>query len=552
MRGRTRAVLVAGITTVAMLAAACSGDGGETDPGTEEGGQTGGAIVIKGCTPENPLIPGSTSETCGGNIVDAYTAKLVHYNTDTAAPEMDIAESIETSDNQNFTVKLKPGYKFQDGTDVLAKNFVDAWNYTAYGPNAQAGSYFMSAIQGVEDMACGTDADGEADCEGKKPKAETASGLKVVDDTTFTITTTEKVSNLPVRLGYSAFAPLPDSFFAEGGKEAFEAKPIGAGPYQIESISTTETVLNKFADYSGAQEPQVDQITFRVYQSEEAAYADVVANNLDYTDNIPTDQRVDEQYVADLPDRNLVRESARYAEIVFSPYDDQLKDNLELRQALSLAVDRNLIAQQIFGNTVKPADGWVSPVVDGYKAGACGEWCAFDAAKAKQMYDEAGGYDGILTLTINGDGGHGPWAEAACNSIKNATGADCRVNTLPDFAQFNGFVDAANWKGMIRSGWQADYPHIENFLAPRFAKGADSNWGQYDNPDFDAKLAEAAAAPDPAQANTLYQEAEAMLAVDLPTSPMWYPATVVGWSDKVTNVKVNAFGVLDYSQISLK
>ena len=91
-----------------------------------------------------------------------------------------------------------------------------------------------------------------------------------------------------------------------------------------------------------------------------------------------------------------------------------------------MAVDRNLIAQQIFGNTVKPADGWVSPVVDGYKAGVCGEWCTFDAAKAKQLYDEAGGYEGTLTLTINGDGGHGPWAEAACNSIKNSTGADCR------------------------------------------------------------------------------------------------------------------------------
>lgn len=549
MRGRARAVLAVGITSVAMLAAACGGGGG-TEPGTEEPAQAGGEIVIKGCTPENPLVPGATSETCGGNVIDAFTAKLIHYNTETAAPEMDIAESIETTDNQTFTVKLKAGYKFQDGTDVKAKNFVDAWNYTAYGPNAQAGSYFMGVIEGVGDMQCGTNADGESDCENQKPKAETATGLTVVDDTSFTIKTTEKVSNLPVRLGYSAFAPLPDSFFAD--PKAYEAKPVGAGPFQVESISTTETVLTKFADYSGAQKPQVDKITFRIYQSEEAAYADVVANNLDYTDNIPTDQRIDEQYVNDLPDRNLVRESLRFANITFSSTDAQLKDNLKLRQALSVAVDRNLIAQQIFGNTVKPADGWVSPVVEGYKAGVCGEWCTFDAAKAKSLYDEAGGYKGVLTLTINGDGGHGPWAEAACNSIKNSTGADCRVNTLPDFAQFNKFIDGGDWNGMVRSGWQGDYPSIENFLAPIYATGADSNWAKYSNPDFDAKLKEAAAAPTSDEANTLYQEAEAMLAVDLPTAPMWYPATVVGWSDKVTGVKVNAFGVLDYSAISVK
>ena len=101
------------------------------------------------------------------------------------------------------------------------------------------------------------------------------SGLKVVDDTTFTIQTTEPVSNLPVRLGYSAFAPLPDSFFAD--PKAFEKKPIGAGPFKMDSISNTEFVLSKFADYSGANKASVDKMTFRIYQDPAAAYADAVA-----------------------------------------------------------------------------------------------------------------------------------------------------------------------------------------------------------------------------------------------------------------------------------
>ena len=112
-------------------------------------------------------------------------------------------------------------------------------------------------------------------------------GLKVVDDTTFTIQTSEAVSNLPVRLGYSAFAPLPDSFFAD--PKAFEKKPIGAGPFKMDSISNTEFVLSKFADYSGANPANVDKLTFRVYQDPAAAYADAVAGSLDYIDdsNIP-------------------------------------------------------------------------------------------------------------------------------------------------------------------------------------------------------------------------------------------------------------------------
>ena len=213
--------------------AACGGGGGETpDPGTsQEAGQAGGEITIAGCTPENPLIPGNTSEACGGDIIDAMTAKLVEYNTENAAPENDIAESIETDDNKNFTVKLKPGYKFHDGTDVKAKNFVDAWNYTAYGPERPGRQLLLSA----RSRATPTPSARTTSCK-QKPKAEKMTGLKVVDDTTFTIKTSEPVSNLPVRLGYSAFAPLPDSFFAD--PKAFEKKPIGAGPFKMDRSAT--------------------------------------------------------------------------------------------------------------------------------------------------------------------------------------------------------------------------------------------------------------------------------------------------------------------------
>ncbi|WP_432559030.1 peptide ABC transporter substrate-binding protein [Granulicoccus sp. GXG6511] len=541
MRGRSRLMIATATAGIAMLALSACGGGGGTQ-GNQAGGQAGesggGEVVIKGCTPENPLVPGNTSETCGGDIVDAFTAKLVHYNTETADPEMDIAESIESDDNQNFTVKLKQGYKFHDGTEVKAKNFVDAWNYTAAAKNGQAGSYFMSAIEGAEEIS----AEGAT--------GETMSGLAVVDDYTFTIKTTEKVSNLPVRLGYSAFAPMPDSFFAD--PKAFEDKPIGAGPFQIESKDTQNTVLTKFADYSGEYAANVDKLTFRVYTEPAAAYTDVVANNLDYTNEIPSDQMIGEAYKSDLTDRNLNRASGRFAGIVFSPNDEQLKENLQLRQALSMAINRDLIAKDIMHGSVIPAKGWAPSVVDGATDSACGEYCTFDAEKAKALYEESGGYDGPLTLTVNGDGAHREWAEAVCNSIKNAVGAECIVQLTPDFATFNKQIDAGELKGMFRTGWQMDYPSIENFLGPIYATGADSNWSKYDNPDFNAKLAEAAAADSEDEANKLYQEAEQMLGQDLPTTPLWYPTTTVGWSDNVTDVKINAFGVLDFSAIKAK
>jgi oligopeptide transport system substrate-binding protein len=548
MRGRARAVLAVGITSVAMLAAACGGGGGETAPGTEEGGGTGGEITVAGCTPKNALVPGNTSETCGGDIIDAMTAKLVHYNTENAAPENDIAESIETSDNKMFTVKLKQ-YKFQDGTDIKAKNFVDAWNYTAYGPNGQDGSYFYAPIKGYAEVQCPDD-----ECK-QKPKAETMSGLKVVDDTSFTIETSEPVSNLPVRLGYSAFAPLPDSFFAD--PKAFEKQPIGAGPFKVDSISNTEFVLSKFADYSGATPANVDKLTFRIYQDPAAAYADAVGGSLDYIDesNIPQDQFVGDAFQSDFPDRWSQREAGRISIIWFSSSDPQLKDKPELRKAISRAIDRDLITKQIWSNTVTPATGWVSPVVDGYKAGQCGDSCTFDAAAAKAAFEAAGGYKGTLTMTYNADSPNKAWSEAVCNSIKNTLGIECVAVPTVDFATFQKKVDADELKGIFRASWQMDYPSIENFLVPIYAKGAwppGSNWGRYDSPTFDELTAKGAAATNPDEANAAYQQAEAELAKDFPSAPLWYPKTTAVWSDRVTDVKVNAFGVLDFSAIKVK
>ena len=550
MRGKTGGMAAAALASLALLATACGGGGTASEPGASQpAGQAGGEVTVAGCTPENPLVPGGTNETCGGDIIDAMTSKLVRYNTENAAPENDIAESIETSDNKLFTVKLKP-YKFQDGTDVKAKNFVDAWNYTAYGPNGQAGTGFFLPIAGYADVQCP-----DAECK-QKPKAETMSGLKVVDDMTFTIQTAEPVSNLPVRLGYSSFAPLPDSFFAD--PKAFEKKPIGAGPFKMDSISNTEFVLSKFADFSGETKANVDKLTYRVYQDPSAAYADAVAGSLDYIDdsNIPSDQLVGDAYKSDFPDRTSQKESLVMGWITFSPNDPQLKDNVDLRKAISRAIDRDLIVKQIFSGTRIPATGWVSPAVDGFKAGACGDSCTFDAAAAKSAFEAAGGYKGTLTMTYNADSPNKAWSEAVCNSIKNTLGIECVAVPTVDFATFNKKLDADEIKGIFRSAWQADYPSIENYLTPIYAKTSfppeGSNYSKYDNPEFEKLLADAAAAKSLDEANGKYQQAEGLLATDFPTAPLWYYLTTSAWSDRVTDVKVNAFGVLDTAAIKVK
>jgi len=151
---------------LALVAAGCSSDGDGTTASTD------GEITVTGNQPENPLVPSNTTETQGGKVVDAIFTGLINYNPDDAKAENAAAEKFETTDNQTYTVTLKKGWKFHDGTEVKAKNFVDAWNWSAYSPNGAQNSSFFGSIQGFEDVQS-EDPDEDGPKQAPKPKTET-------------------------------------------------------------------------------------------------------------------------------------------------------------------------------------------------------------------------------------------------------------------------------------------------------------------------------------------------------------------------------------------
>ncbi|MDR1450310.1 MAG: ABC transporter substrate-binding protein [Propionibacteriaceae bacterium] len=551
----TRTIAVAALAAFALVGTACA----QNSPDGQSTGDDSAALTevsVHGCTPQNPLVGAWTNETCGGHILDSIQSQLIRYDSKTMEPKLDIAESIETDDAKLFTVKLKPGYLFSDGTEVKAENFVDAWNYTAYAPNGAPQSTFLSPVVGWDQLQCTGE---EGACDEAQPSTlpakETLDGLKVVDDHTFTIETAEPTSNLLVRLGYTAFAPLPDVFFSSGADAAgdFGKLPVAAGPYKVTENTATQIVLEKNEHYTGAFPGQVDRIVHRIYSDLAAGWADLVAGNLDFLDAIPTDQLVDDAWIGIVgKDRTASGVAGRIEVLTVSPTDPQFQNNPLLRQALGEAIDRETITKVIFGGSRLPADGWVSPAVDGYKSGQCGAACVYDADKAKADYAASGGYQGVLTLTVNGDGGHKDWADAVCNSLRNTLEVDCQVVLTPDFRTLLNSASNGELTGLFRSGWVQDYPSIENYLTPIYSRGAESNYSRYDNPDFEAKLTEAAAADDLDEANKLYQEAEAILANDYPTLPLWYPTTSAAWSDKIDVIDVTPTSWLDTSSLTVK
>ncbi|MBM7771836.1 oligopeptide transport system substrate-binding protein [Actinokineospora baliensis] len=539
---------------LALTIAGCGGGSEDNGSSGNTGGSTGtsdpdGALSAFGTEPENPLIPGNTTESGGSKVIRALFTGLTRYDPVTGESKNAVAEKIDTTDSKVYTVKLKAGWKFHDGTPVKAKNFVDAWNFTAASPNGQQGASFFEQVQGYKDVHT-EDPDGTAGPQkAPEPTSKEMSGLKVVDDTTFEVTLNAPFAVFPLKLGYNPFFPLPDSFFTD--QKAFEAKPIGNGPFKFVSRKpNAEIALTRNDDYAGDDKAKFKDLTFKIFESNEAAYTAIVGGDLDFLDTIPPTGIAGGKYKQDLEGRNGSTPYMGNQTLTF-PYYDPTYTNADLRKALSLAINRQEIVDKIFDGTRIPADGWVNPAVPGYAKGQCGDLCTYNPDKAKE-YLAKSGFKGAVKLSTNADGGHKDWMTATCNSIKNALGIECTYEPIPTFAETRQKINARQMNAIFRTGWIADYPSIENFLNQLYRTGASSNDGEYSNPKLDEILGRADSAPSVDEANKLYQEGERILAEDFPVIPLWNQTAQYGWSERIDNARLSSLRELDLTNVTVK
>ena len=540
MRTQRTAMLALPVAAALLLAACGGGDSssGGSNPGAG-GGKSDGAVSVFGTQPENPLIPSNTNEQGGAKVVDNIFTGLETLDPKTSEPVLAHAASIDSSDAQNFDIKLKDGWKFTDGTPVTAKSYVDAWNWGAYAPNGALNSSFFAEIEGYDAVNPPAGADGNA----PKPTAKELSGLKVVGDNEFTVKLTAPFSPWKQKVAYQAFDPLPESFFAD--PKAFGRKPVGNGAFKFVSWDDNQQiVLTRNDDYQG-EKPKIKDVTIKLYQDSDGAYADLRDSNLDFMDTLPVAALRGEVYKNDLPNRALEKDATIVDSINFPLYDKNYQ-NVDLRHAISMAINRAEITKVIYNNTRTPSTSYSSPAVAGYEPGTCGEYCTYDPAKAKAMFEKAGGFPGgTLTLSYNADGDHKAWTEAACNNISKALGVPCNATPVPTFADFRKGINSKAETGMFRSGWIYDFPNLSNGLQPLYATNGSANDSGYKNPAFDKALSEAGQITDEKEANTAYVDAEKMLAPDMPAIPLWSRKLVGGYSDKLQNVQYNAQGELD-------
>ncbi|MER5597618.1 ABC transporter substrate-binding protein [Streptomyces sp. NPDC002265] len=544
MRGATHAKWAACAAAAALTATACGGGGG----GGGGGGTSGGVLSSSWGDPQNPLEPANTNEVQGGKVLDMIFRGLKRYNPETGAAEDMLAAKIDTPDSQNFTITLKPGWKFSNGEAVTASSFVDAWNYGASLKNNQKNAYFFGYIDGYDKVHPE---------DGSQQTAQTLSGLKVVDDKTFTVKLTQKFSTFPDTLGYVAYAPLPKAFFSDHA--GWISKPVGNGPYTIDSYTKgSQMVLKKWGGYPGDDKAQNDGVTLKVYTDNNTAYTDLLAGNLDLVDDVPAAQL--KNVKNDLSGRYINTPAGIIQTLAFPFYDPawNKSGSEKVRKGLSMAINRAQITDTIFQKTRTPASDWTSPVLGkagGFQDGLCGDACDYNPTEAKKLIQEGGGLPGgQVKITYNADtGSHKQWIDAVCNSINNALGNDkaCVGNPVGTFADFRSQIGDKKMSGPFRAGWQMDYPLIQNFLQPLYYTNASSNDGHWSNKDFDKLVDQANAETDGAKAISIFQDAEKVVRDNMAAIPLWYQNGSAGYSERLSNVKLNPFSVPVYNEIKV-
>ncbi|MFF4487267.1 ABC transporter substrate-binding protein [Streptomyces sp. NPDC001544] len=539
MRGTTHALRAACAAVVALAATGCGGSAG--------GSGDGAVLSSSWGDPQNPLEPANTNEVQGGKVLDMIFRGLKKYDPKTGAAQDMLAERIDTSDSQNFTITVKDGWTFSNGEKVTAKSFVDAWNYGASLRNNQRNAYFFGYIQGYD----------KVHPDSGSQSADTLSGLKVVDGRTFTVKLAQKFSGFPDTLGYPAFAPLPRAFFSD--HTAWLAKPVGNGPYAVDSYTRgAQMSLRKWGGYPGPDKARNDGVDLRVYTDSDTAYTDLLSGNLDLVDDVPAYQLKNVRN--DLGGRYISTPAGIIQTLAFPYYDKDWdrSGSEKVRKGLSMAINRRQITDTIFQKTRTPATDWTSPVLGadgGFQAGLCGDACDYNPAEAKKLVKEGGGLPGgQVRITYNADtGSHRMWVDAVCNSINNALGNDkaCVGNPVGTFADFRNQITQHKMSGPFRAGWQMDYPLIQNFLQPLYYTGASSNDGKWSNKDFDRLVDQANAQTDTAKAVRTFQQAEEVVRDNMAAIPLWYQNGSAGYSERLSHVALNPFSVPVYNEIKV-
>ena len=501
------------------------------------------ATICVGSEPAT-LDPNMNEAVDGMIYIQHLYEGLYRPNTD-GSFSLGQAKDVTITDNADGTAHvvatLRDDIFWSDGVPVTAKDFVYSWvrlcdpaTGSSYGYVGQ--DFFANGHQ----VADGTITPDQL-------------SVKAVDDKTLEFDIAANVPYTKDLLAFPSLMPLRQDI-VEANPEGWSVEPetqVSNGRYVLSSFAHESVLtLTKSETYWDAASTKLGTLNCMLSDDDNAILAAFKTGELQLADSFPSDELAALRQTPEYTQFGQI--GLYYLEIQqIEGGLDVLKD-VNVRKALSLAIDRAFVNQTVWADSRIPAYSLVPFGVPDATAGSdfrktAGEVVnadittdyAANVAKAKELLATAGFPDGKgfpkLEFSVNENTGHQAVAEAIMQMWKENLGIETEVSTM-DWATFQQYRKTSDCQ-IARQGWLGDYTDPSTFF-DLFVSTAGTNDGHYNNPEYDALVIGARTEQDSAKRMDMYHQAEAIIMTDMPIIPIVFYA-----DDVLSQTDFTGFGV---------
>ena len=450
-----------------------------------------------------------TDGTSYGIVIEIYSG-LVRLGANPSNPfEPDLAESWSVlEDGTVYEFKLRNGLVFSNGDPVTAQDFKWSFERAAHPDTASTvAEEFLGDIVGIQDIVDGN--------------ATTAEGIEVVDERTLRITIDAPKAYFIAKLTYPTAFVLNKNNVETLGRSWVD-EPVSTGPFTLREYRIGQRIRLARNDNFWDRTAYLDEVVFNLaggvamamYENDEIDVTGVGLADLERVQD-PTEEL----------NKDLVEVPPNFAvsyvgfNINEAPFDDA-----NFRQALNHSVDKQLIADQVFSNLVKPAYGIIPPGFPGFSADIAG--LEFDPELAQDLLNQSAYAEPStrprIVLTVPGTGGSpGLTTEVVADMWRQNLGIEIEIQQV-EWATYiqdlhRGRLQA--WSGL---SWQADYPDPQTFIDVLFRSNSAINYGGYANSQVDEYVVAAQTEQDATKRVEFYNDAEQIVVSEAAWLPLWW------------------------------
>ena len=443
-----------------------------------------------------------------------------------------VAKSWEISEEgTTYTFYLRPEARWSNGDPVLAEHFAFSLRRLVKPETASFYAQFLSDLVNATDIV-----------EGKK--SPQTLGVEAVDDLTLKLYLDRPTPYMLNLLTHPSTFPIhPGAFHEHGESFVRPGNLLSNGAYVLEKwVPGSNIVIRRNDSYWNNAETSIERVAYHVLVDPAAELNRFRAGELHITSSVPPDafQAVKQQY----PDELHVSPTLGVYYYGYNLTKPPFRNSPKLRQALSMAIDRDMLAEKIIGRGEKPAYSWVPPGVANYEPTLMSFASLTQEERntiARGLLSEAGyGPDNPLEIEIryNTSDFHRRVAVAVQSMWRDVLGVEATL-VNEEFQVLLANVRSREITQVFRASWIGDYNDAHTFLSIMQSNGS-SNTPAYSSSEFDSLVERAANQTDLDRRRLFLEEAERVLLADHAVIPLYFYVSkhlvspeVSGWGDNV-------------------